>query len=327
MKLNLFFLLCLTGLLSISVSILQTVPHSYDLIMTQMTWPDAQKYCRVMYDDLATILSITDWIRFKNEAASKGLRNFAWVGLYSDIYNWRWSLNDLPLKNVPFSNWYPGQPDNYYRNELCTIIAGYNQWYDIQCTTIRAFICYNANFSGAAKFIGINSPRLTWPEAQAYCRTHHTDLASSLNSSDNDMLVKIKIAQGDSWIGLYRDMETWKWTDGTSASNIPWQPGQPNNYYGRENCAMLYTSNGLFQDDPCTTQRYFFCHTSHPTRRHIVRLQVKSDGSVLDPAEQSYVLEQIKQKLKDSVMLENTTVTWTVQPDGTIFHKKKKDGL
>lgn len=115
-----------------------------------------------------------------------------------------------------------------------------------------------------------------------------------------------------------------------------------------------------------------------------MRLQVKSDGSVLDPAEQSYVLEQvshktclkfceilffsslvnfllfsnifvpfihswfwgekyffsywidlqnpdsdpqIKQKLKDSVMLENTTVTWTVQPDGTIFHKKKKDGL
>ncbi|KAG7314238.1 hypothetical protein KOW79_022734 [Hemibagrus wyckioides] len=61
--------------------------------------------------------------------------------------------------------------------------------------------------------------------------------------------------------------------------------------------------------------------------QQILRLQVKSDGSVLDPAVQSSILEQIKQKLAEKGMLENTTVTWRVQTDGNIFQKKNKDDL
>ncbi|XP_053533589.1 putative C-type lectin domain family 20 member A [Ictalurus punctatus] len=289
-------------------------------MMTLVTWPDAQSYCRVMYTDLATILSDTDWLRFEKEAASKRLTTFAWVGLYNDINSWRWSLNDLPL-NVSYTNWYTGQPDNAGGKEACGLIVYYKTWWDIPCTQLRPFICYNANFSGAARFIGISSPYMTWPQAQTYCRTHHTDLASSLNSSDNDMLVQVSSIQGDSWIGLYRD--TWKWSDGTNASNIPWAPGEPNNFWGHENCGVVY--NGLFYDERCTNLHYFFCHTIYPARSQIIRLQVKSDGSVFDPAVQSSILDQIKQKLEEKGMLENTTVTWKVQPDGNIFHKKKDD--
>ncbi|XP_053087075.1 putative C-type lectin domain family 20 member A [Pangasianodon hypophthalmus] len=323
MKLNLILLLCITGLLPISVSILRTVPHKYDLIKVPMSWPVAQNYCRVMYTDLAAILSDTDWLRLKKEAANKGLATPAWVGLYSDINNWRWSLNDLPLKNVTYTNWFPGEPNNGAGKEACGAIGAYNTWYDVPCTGVRQFICYNASFSGSDKFIGITNPRLTWPEAQAYCRTHHTDLASSLNSSDQNMLAQVRNRQGDSWIGLYRDL--WKWSDGTKASGLPWAPGQPDNYGGIENCGVFY--NGLFSDTTCTSQYYFFCHTISPMRSQIMRLQVKSDGSVFDPAVQSSILEKIKQKLEDNGMLENTSVTWKVQPDGDIFHKKKKDDL
>ncbi|KAG7314249.1 hypothetical protein KOW79_022745 [Hemibagrus wyckioides] len=67
--------------------------------------------------------------------------------------------------------------------------------------------------------------------------------------------------------------------------------------------------------------------TVPPVReQQIVRLQVKSDGSVLDPAVQLFILELMKQKLVENGVL-NTTVTWRVQPDGTIFHKKKRDDL
>ncbi|KAF4071303.1 hypothetical protein AMELA_G00271870, partial [Ameiurus melas] len=214
------------------------------------------------------------WLRLQKQPASK---IWAWVGLYNDINSWRWSLNDLPLKNVPYTNWYSGEPDNAGGKEACGLIVGngtYNSWWDVQCTQLRPFICYNASFSGAAKFIGISSPLLTWSQAQTYCRTHHTDLASSLNSSDNNMLLQVRNIQGDSWIGLYRD--TWKWSDGTSASNIPWYPGQPDNYYGNENCVVVY--NGLFYNVPCNFQYYFFCHTIYPARSQIMRLQVKSDG-------------------------------------------------
>ncbi|XP_053533565.1 putative C-type lectin domain family 20 member A [Ictalurus punctatus] len=293
-------------------------------MMTPVTWPVAQNYCRVMYTDLATILSDTDWLRFEKEAASKGLTTFAWVGLYNDFNSWRWSLNDLPLTSVTYTYWASGQPDNRLGKQACVLIGdayGYIGWIDRSCTELFPFICYNANFSGAARFIGIRSPLLTWPQAQTYCRTHHTDLASSLNNSDNNMLLQVKNIQGDSWIGLYRD--TWKWSDGTNASNIPWAPGQPDNYGGRENCARFY--NGLFYDEQCTNLHYFFCHTIYPARSQIMRLQVKSDGSVFDPAVQSSILDQIKQKLEEKGMLENTTVTWKVQPEGNIFHKKKDD--
>ncbi|KAF4071322.1 hypothetical protein AMELA_G00271890 [Ameiurus melas] len=138
---------------------------------------------------------------------------------------------------------------------LLFLTGTYGQWWDVPCTALYSFICYNASFSGSAKFIGISTPRLTWSQAQNYCRTRHTDLASSLNSSDNDMLFQT-----------------------------------------------------IFQ-----------------ARSQIMRLQVKSDGSVFDPAVQSSILDQIKQKLKENGMLENTTVTWKVQPDGNIFHKKKDD--
>ncbi|XP_053533560.1 C-type mannose receptor 2 [Ictalurus punctatus] len=290
-------------------------------MLTLVTWPDAQSYCRVMYTDLATILSDTDWLRFEKEAASKGLATSAWVGLYNDFSSWRWSLNDLPLTSVTYTNWSTGQPDNSDGKDACVLIGYYNSWWDEQCTRLLPFICYNANFSGAARFIGIRSPYMTWPQAQTYCRTHHTDLASSLNSSDNDMLLQVKKIQGDSWIGLYTG--TWKWSDGTNASNIPWAPGEPDNYWGYEYCAVVY--NGLFYDERCANLHYFFCHTIYPARSQIMRLQVKSDGSVFDPAVQSSILDQIKQKLEEKGMLENTTVTWKVQPDGNIFHKKKDD--
>ncbi|KAB5518272.1 hypothetical protein PHYPO_G00163840 [Pangasianodon hypophthalmus] len=200
------------------------------------------------------------------------------------------------------------------------MINAYAIWLDTSCQFLRPFICYDANYSGADKFIGFKSP-VTWPEAQAYCRTHHTDLASCVNSSDQSMLAQVSSSQGDSWIGLYR--ETWKWSDGTNTSNLPWAPGQPDNAERiMGSCASV--NNGLFSDEPCTNLHYFFCHTIPPVRSQIMRLQVKSDGSVFDPAVQSFILELINQKLEEKGMLENITVTWRVQPDGNIFHKKKR---
>ncbi|KAF5899440.1 macrophage mannose receptor 1-like isoform X6, partial [Clarias magur] len=109
--------------------------------------------------------------------------------------------------------------------------------------------------TGSARFVGITT-LLTWREAQAYCRTHYTDLAISYTSSDNTLLGQIQDAQGYSWIGLYRD--TWKWSDGT-VSAFPWAPGQITNYYGRLDCAMA--SNGQYSQDTCTNPHYFYCYT------------------------------------------------------------------
>ncbi|KAF5899441.1 macrophage mannose receptor 1-like isoform X6, partial [Clarias magur] len=110
--------------------------------------------------------------------------------------------------------------------------------------------------TGAAKFVAVSTPKMTWPQAQTYCRTYYTDLASSLTSTDNNLLGQIRSAQGDSWIGLYRD--NWVWSDGT-VSGYLWAPGQIPSTYNSNNCAMAY--NGQFNQETCTNLHYFFCYT------------------------------------------------------------------
>ncbi|XP_053335901.1 putative C-type lectin domain family 20 member A [Clarias gariepinus] len=292
--------------------------------MTPATWPVAQNYCRVMYTDLATILSDTDWLRLKTETKSKGLTTPAWVGLWNDINSWRWSLGDLSLKNVTYTNWFPGCPSNLGGKAGCVYLYSgtLTNWFDDACTNYRPFICYNANFTGSDKFIIITKAALPWLEARAYCRQYHTDLASALNSSDQTILTQMS-SIFNPWVGLYRD--TWKWSDGTNATDLQWAPGKPNNAGGNYNCAAV--SEGFFIDGPCNIPNNFFCHTLYLTKSQTMRLRVESDRSVFDPAVQSLILEQIQQKLDENGMLENITVTWKVQPDGNIFHKKKKNNV
>ncbi|KAF5899442.1 macrophage mannose receptor 1-like isoform X6, partial [Clarias magur] len=148
-------------------------------------------------------------------------------------------------------------------------------------------LCLSAQSTGTAKFVGISSVYLTWPQARDYCRTYYTDLASSLNSSDNSLLGQIQDTQGYSWIGLYNDK--WIWSDGT-ASDFQWAPGQII-YYSGSGCATAYT--GQFNQETCTNQHYFYCYTYRPEReQQIMRLQVESDASVFVPAVQSTILEK-----------------------------------
>ncbi|XP_046699260.1 putative C-type lectin domain family 20 member A isoform X2 [Silurus meridionalis] len=288
MKLNLFLVLCFTGFVPISVFIVQTVPHKYKLISSKVSWSVAQNYCSVIYSDLAIILSDTDWLRFNYVAKiNYALATFTWVGLYNDIDSWRWSSNDLQLKYANYTHWAIGEPNNLDGKESCGSVNEYGRWIDDDCKNAKHFICYNANYSGPSSFIGCTT-LLPWTAAQAYCRQHHTDLASALQSTDSIYIWNIRLGQGNSWIGLYRD--TWKWSDGTDAANLHWATGQPNNLAGNENCVSIY--NGKLYDDSCTKLYYFFCHTDSPMRGQIMKLQVKSDQSLLDPVVQSLFLEQ-----------------------------------
>ncbi|XP_053087024.1 putative C-type lectin domain family 20 member A [Pangasianodon hypophthalmus] len=318
---HLFFLLGLTGVVPITISILQTTRGLY-FINQAVTWPAAQNYCRMKYTDLARVKDYSDLLKLREMAASRGLTMWPiWIGLYNDFDSWRWSFNNLLLTNTTPMSWYLGHPDNYKGAEACGVIFSPGYWGDSNCTTLNPFICYNASNSGAGRFVGVSSPQLTWSGAQTYCRTFHTDLASALSQTDNDLLVQVASLQGPSWFGLYRD--TWKWLNNSKASNLLWGSGQPDNYRPQENCGMLY--DGLFGDESCTSLHYFFCEFIPPVRRQIIKLQFKSDGNVFDPAVQSSILEQMKQKLKQHGMLENTTVTWRVQPDGNIFYKKNNN--
>ncbi|XP_047657832.1 macrophage mannose receptor 1-like [Tachysurus fulvidraco] len=159
---------------------------------------------------------------------------------------------------------------------------------------------------------------MSWLEAQTYCRQHHTDLASSRDATE-DSVIKGLIS-GWTWFGLFRD--SWKWTDQTNFSTIRWMTGKPDNALKNENCG--YINNGQAADALCSDIMPFFCYSDIKVQQTL-RVKVRSDKDVNDPAVMTAILEQINQKLKDDLGTENITVKWRKQPDGVVFHKLKEE--
>ncbi|KAE8292699.1 hypothetical protein D5F01_LYC07788 [Larimichthys crocea] len=69
-------------------------------------------------------------------------------------------------------------------------------------------------------FVLINKT-MTWTEAQNYCRTNYTDLASVRNMTENQKIQDLKGTEDKVWIGLFRDF--WKWSDGSNSSFRYWK--------------------------------------------------------------------------------------------------------
>ncbi|TRY65484.1 hypothetical protein DNTS_021717 [Danionella cerebrum] len=119
----------------------------------------------------------------------------------------------------------------------------------------------------------------SWPEAQTYCRTHHTDLATIGNQETLDH-VRSLIPQdcNDAWIGLSREGPTaaWVWSDKSPTAFLPWGYDQPNNWNQNQYCVELKLGEyyslgslnnfgsgnnpGTFNDLACDTYLSFICY-------------------------------------------------------------------
>src|SRR4029434_2337526 len=76
--------------------------------------------------------------------------------------------------------------------------------------------------------------RTNWKDAQKYCRSHHVDLASVRNQTENNTISQIAKNKWV-WIGLFKG---WKWSDQTNSVFTFWRPGIPDNYGGNKDCAV-----------------------------------------------------------------------------------------
>ena len=76
-----------------------------------------------------------------------------WIGLTdAETENvWKWSDGSTP----GYTNWMPGEPNNYENNEDCGVIKkGYwlskyhdGEWYDSRCSKSIGYICETCNCS------------------------------------------------------------------------------------------------------------------------------------------------------------------------------------
>ncbi|XP_051982169.1 C-type lectin lectoxin-Phi1-like [Xyrauchen texanus] len=170
-------------------------------------------------------------------------------------------------------------------------------------------------------FILVKDKNRTWYESQSYCRQHYTDLATVRNIDDQNKLKELMDQHSTYeyiWIGMYRDF--WKWSDGTNITSMKWISGQPVHILQNEACAYA-NSEGEIGNGACSDQLPFVCN--NVMRKIIVRVELKSDGNVTDPQLQDFILQQIQQKLKQRGMTADAEVTWNVQADSQVFHKKE----
>ncbi len=103
---------------------------------------------------------------------------------------------------------------------------------------------------------------MKWREAQLYCRTLYTDLATIADDTENTALTTIISANNgqDAWIGLSKNL--WLWSDQTNVSwsSVTWESGQPDNMNGNEECASAGTE-GQMADVTCSNLLPFYCKT------------------------------------------------------------------
>lgn len=96
-------------------------------------------------------------------------------------------------------------------------------------------------------------------------RFHELYFAFCRNFLDKLMTISILVFFQGFWIGLtdkYAEGNFY-WVDETSlnSSIAFWGRNEPSNAFGGEDCVEMYTwwNNGLWNDNKCTTKRYFIC--------------------------------------------------------------------
>uniref|UniRef100_A0A8C9ZNI2 C-type lectin domain-containing protein n=1 Tax=Sander lucioperca TaxID=283035 RepID=A0A8C9ZNI2_SANLU len=176
----------------------------YHFIGYEKTWEEAQKYCRKNHTDLATVSNQTDMQRLLNSTTEQ-YQGGAWIGLQNKTTNTvcRWSQSGVEF-NETESEWSPGQPDNKGNQEICVRMKN-DKWDEESCSTKSNFICYDGENMWYKN-------KMTWPEAQSYCRENHTDLISGVNQLKDFKTQYPNHAKTPVWIGLFRDC--WSWSDG-----------------------------------------------------------------------------------------------------------------
>ncbi|KAM3613824.1 uncharacterized protein V6R79_005515 [Siganus canaliculatus] len=274
--------------------------HKYfHYIALQKTWAEAQGFCREKYTDLATIESTDDLNRL-NRPMSESI--WMWIGLRddpeswyrvmgNDTNSWRWSSTGQTSR-TGFQNWAWNDPNNQGGRENCVMMIDNGQWCDVPCEFLKTFVCYTATRQNEKTYVFISDPK-TWRSARAYCREHHTDLATIESKSENHKASSVKPGRTQVWIGLYR--VPWTWSDNSPSSFRLWEALSPNNGKNWEHC-VAENAEHKWNDLRCEGELPFICHQVSKLKT-TVRMKIETRSDFTDPDTSRQILQQFSAAL------------------------------
>uniref|UniRef100_A0A3B3SGW7 C-type lectin domain-containing protein n=1 Tax=Paramormyrops kingsleyae TaxID=1676925 RepID=A0A3B3SGW7_9TELE len=257
---NVFLLLKLL-LISEFHSHCSCLSHQYHFVNINLTWTDAQTYCRENYTDLATIDNMEEMKRL-TESVGSDYTGEAWIGLKNGTsWRWQWSSGE---GGTGYTNWDTGAKYNQNSGNYCVGMKDTSDWNNIPCSyqsKTGYFICYTdltcKDGINATWNFTLIKENMNWSDAQSYCRHNYTDLATVRNKEDNALIHAMFQKGTFVWIGLFRD--TWEWSDLSNSSFRNWKMGQNDNKNNA--CALAQvTWPGTWDMTPCDEKHPFLCY-------------------------------------------------------------------
>ncbi|XP_060734579.1 lymphocyte antigen 75-like [Tachysurus vachellii] len=252
---SIFFLFLLAAGCVVAVGLTK----EYVFINSALQWNEAQTYCRQKYKDLATITTMKE-----NNQLFPAPFFYSWIGLYNTLGTWEWSDGE----QTSFFNWY-----DYPQSDCATILPYpyYGKWYSFSCTNSFTFYCY--------QFLILVKEKKTWEEAQEFCETQYTGLASVSSSWSLEQLIQETVGTETEsvWTGLHfmdgqwlwvNEEQTWSQTQSQMWSVI-WSPmwsqtqilvSMPSCPAQSYRCGALNTTSNTMKNHNCNERLNFICY-------------------------------------------------------------------
>ncbi|KAL7851724.1 hypothetical protein AOLI_G00220800 [Acnodon oligacanthus] len=159
----------------------------YYLISKNMSWYEAQSYCRKSYTDL---VSIRD--QNQNKAVkTAGMKNSTsfWIGLLRD--DWEWTDGGRSA----YRNWEMYQP--WSSGDCVRVRAG--KWAAKPCSYINSALCYST-------LIHVSDECMSWENALDYCKKDNRNdilrIESDLDQKEVEFELRRRRVSGPLWVGL-----------------------------------------------------------------------------------------------------------------------------
>uniref|UniRef100_A0A8C5J4F8 MRC1 protein n=1 Tax=Junco hyemalis TaxID=40217 RepID=A0A8C5J4F8_JUNHY len=245
------------------------------------SWFEARDFCRQIGGDLVTINT-------KEEIAARCLFKIVWLGIFSlnPDEGFAWS-DGSPVR---YTNW-DGSPRNRGRLQFCGLYNdGGNSlpWSLSVCQVQHNWVCqikqgvllkpepidtyeYKTTADGWVtyedKLYYISKEQVSMERAQEFCRKNSADLAV-VNSNSERRFLKRALKENESYggerigyfIGLRVSLDKkFSWVDGTPVTYVAWAPNEPNFANNEENCVVMLSEHGLWNDINCGSVNKFVC--------------------------------------------------------------------
>uniref|UniRef100_A0AAV2LXI0 C-type lectin domain-containing protein n=1 Tax=Knipowitschia caucasica TaxID=637954 RepID=A0AAV2LXI0_KNICA len=253
-----------------------TCGREYHFVKQELSWSEAQTFCRVHHQDLATITALEEASTLHRDHNYTGL---AWIGLH-DV--WRWTSTGETLGH--YTNWKTSAPPD--PSPCIAIDSADVKWFGHTCSHEHTFLCYTAGTPKRYHFIETTK---TWDDAVLYCRSHYTDLAMIQSGSESTSVSSLLSSKSEPciWIGLHKE-----WSDGTGLGFTNWEDDSDGNQCAAEGPDHRWFSQGCGQRLP------FFCQGARIKKSLRVKMTFGSCLDLLDESKMKMMLQQMEEALR-----------------------------